>query len=81
MHVQKKCSELTRKQRGLLDKSGRKCPICVDKDAQQRMEEAQDDREVESQCDRSLHIFYTQSRITARLVTTIVIFMVDLKTV
>ena len=47
-HVQRKCSELTTEQRGVLDKSRWKCPICIDKEAQQVTEEVQDEAETES---------------------------------
>ena len=46
-HVQLKCSEMTRAQRGKLDESRWVCPICIEKEAEQTRQEVGEERESE----------------------------------
>lgn len=46
-HVQQKCSEMTREQRGKVNKSTWECPICIAKETEQQTEEAEEERESE----------------------------------
>ena len=45
-HVQIKCSEMTRGQRGKIDESTWVCPICIEKESEQRTTEVEEESEV-----------------------------------